>query len=313
MLQEKIVKLPADYLILPFQLVFWIPEFTNYYYVGSGVQSPENIEMDDWYDLVTRRIINCLGKEYLPICRLSDGEFNFLFGDQPPSKRYSKIKKIEIYLRRIYKFIKKGKNFTANTLPGISSGNYTKKEVEKYRDLIFPKLLKNIAERGILAIHLSYGNKPFQEEYFPSLAKFMGKENIKLNTMNYIPFYFVYALLRGEPRKQILMGRKILVVHSATGDKRKCIEKSLMNEEQVADISWLTISSSKSMLDILDLSMFINQNLDIVLLGAGIGKINLFNQLSILNIPVLDAGFVFEVWADPANAAKRVFMIQDVR
>ena len=41
------------------------------------------------------------------------------------------------------------------------------------------------------------------------------------------------------------------------------------------------------------------------LVGAGIGKSNILVQMESLNVPCIDAGFVFEVWANPENKWNR--------
>ena len=48
---------------------------------------------------------------------------------------------------------------------------------------------------------------------------------------------------------------------------------------------------------------------DICLLGAGVGKAALFSQLEPLGIPCIDAGFAFEVWADPEQQWHRPYMV----
>ena len=52
---------------------------------------------------------------------------------------------------------------------------------------------------------------------------------------------------------------------------------------------------------------------DLVLVGAGVGKVNVLPQLEVLAVPCLDAGYLFEVWADPASGVERLYCIPDVR
>ena len=50
---------------------------------------------------------------------------------------------------------------------------------------------------------------------------------------------------------------------------------------------------------------------EIAFIGAGVGKFNITSQLEPLNIPCIDVGFVFEVWANEENKWKRPVMVPD--
>ncbi len=150
---------------------------------------------------------------------------------------------------------------------------------------------------------------PFQQHYFPSLGRWLLRNNIALTSRNYVPFYFIYALLRGPRQQDILRGRRILVVHSAQGMKRKAITKSLQDCGAI-NVAWLEISGNRSWHDTLTISPYIGK-VDICLVGAGIGKPKILNHLRPLNVPCIDAGYVFEAWADSAVAKFRAFMLPD--
>ena len=309
---KKIVCIPSDYKILPYQLPYYTPGFKNYYKKGNAVQSPCEISMEKWFESSFMLLLNAIGESYFPVCRFSDGEYKFLLGEQKPSKRLSFIdKSYIIFKRKINQFKKGNSNFSANTLPNVSSGLYDMRKVKFFRSNIYPQKIKNLSQDGFLALHLSYGEKPFQEEYFPALREFLKINNINLTLQNYIPFQFVYGWLRGEKRKQLLQDRNILLIHSAQGEKKQRIEKHLIEKELVQSVEWYSISQSQAMLDDIDVSELMHKNYDIAFMGAGVGKINLFDKFKLLNIPIVDIGFVFEVWADESNKYKRNMMIPD--
>ena len=106
---------------------------------------------------------------------------------------------------------------------------------------------------------------------------------------------------------ELLAGRRVLAVHSATGVKRDAITGSLLTAGARA-VQWLTISATRSFAEQLDLSA-LHDKPDICLLGAGVGKAALFPQLEPLGIPCIDAGFAFEVWADSEQQWHRSYMV----
>ena len=171
-------------------------------------------------------------------------------------------------------------------------------------------MLCEIGKKGILALHLSYGEVPFQEHYFPALGRWLKENHIMLIDENYFPFYFVYAALTGPRRGELLKGRRVLVVNGASGEKRQKIEAGL-RREGVAELLWHTFSLDRSLYDRLILDPYIGK-IDLAIVGAGIGKPNILTQMEPLNVPCIDAGYVFEVWADPENRWKRAFCVLDV-
>ena len=135
------------------------------------------------------------------------------------------------------------------------------------------------------------------------------KNKIDLNGDNYYPFYFVYALLRGKAKERILRNKCIIVFHSANGIKKEKITASLL-KEGVSKIFWHEISPNRSMFDKIQLKKEYF-SADLALIGAGVGKFNILSQLEPLNIPCIDAGYIFEVWADENNKWKRPFIVPD--
>jgi hypothetical protein len=301
--------LPATYRILPAAVPFFVPGFLRQRWPTDRTLAPEPVECGEWFERFASRVERAVGATYLPVCRMSDGEFLLLFGHQPPSLRYPWQRRLRIGLRQLAtRIAQQLKGFRAQTAPGVSSGAMSMAE----RRAVLPELSRRyaaIAADGILALHLTYGGNPFQEQYFPALGRWLRDRSVRLTTDNYVPFYFVYGLLRGPMFPRLVGGRRVLVVHSATGAKRDAIVAAI-RAAGAGDVEWLAISPSRSFAEVVDLSA-LRQKPEICLLGAGVGKGMLFEQLRPLGIPCIDAGFSFEVWADPAKQWDRPYMTPD--
>jgi hypothetical protein len=303
------IELPQDYRILPETIPFWVPGFEQQRYPQAYALAPEPVDCGDWFRSFVRRVQGAVGVSHMPVCRMSDGEFLLLFGFQPPSRRLPWLRRLRSRLAQGRDMLRQRlRGFEAQTAPGVSSGVLTPTEL---RTLV-PVLARRYAEisrSGILALHLDFGQTPFQEHYFPAIGRWLEREGISLTLQNHVPFYFVYALLRGPEFPRLVAGRRLLVVHSAEGAKREAILRSL-EAAGPRGIEWLPISPSRSFAEVLDLAR-LREKPDLCLLGAGVGKAALFHQLEPLGIPCIDAGFAFEVWADPDRQFTRPYMAPD--
>lgn len=287
-----------------------IPDFLKHSEpVIPNVLAFNKVASEDWFLKFADEVEDKLGKEYFPIMRLSDGEYSFILGNiSPVIYNRGLLNSTFNILRYIRNKIRSWGRFQALTFPGISSGNYSRIEVKQVKEK-YALYLKKIAENGILALHLTYSVKPFQEQYHYPLQKWLHQNKIPLHAGNYVPFYFVYALLRGSHKSRLLKNRRILIIHSATGDKKERIIKTLI-KENIREIFWLSISPDRSLFDTIDIHAFIG-NVDLALIGAGVGKANILVQLENLKVPCIDAGYVFEVWADEDKKWLRPIMVPD--
>jgi hypothetical protein len=301
--------LPRPYQILPCQIPFYVPGFRKQARATDLVLAPMMEDCGTWFESFADRVSESIGKHFLPVCRMSDGEFSFLFGQQPPNLRLPAGARFQRGIRQALGSMRRRlTGFHASTAPGVSSGDLTPAEWQQYRMVLAGDYL-SLLEQGILAIHLSFGRTPFQEHYFPALGRWLADSGHQLTRSNYVPFYFVYALLRGPRMRNLLTGRKVLLVHSAVGRKREAITLSLAAFAP-RSIEWLTISPNRSFADTLDLNS-IAESPEICLVGAGIGKPRILRQLERLKVPCIDAGYAFEVWADPDRQWDRPYMTCD--
>lgn len=307
-------ELPQTHRILPYSVPFKVPGFMNTYYQGLVTLAPDNIDTEKWFKSFCDDVISRIGKEYYPVCRLSDGEFKLFLGEQPLDELWPLHTRIRSCLSRILRRCFSRKVFQAGgSLPNgerlYHSGTYTPDEIHEIRKY-YTHHLCTILETGTLAIHLTHGTiLPFQQHFFPALGKWILENRISLNTHNYVPFYFVYALLIGDRKHEVICGKRVLIIHSADGRKRKNIERHLLNAGATA-VEWIKISTDRSWYDKIDVSQLIGK-VDICLIGAGVGKVKILPQLRFLKIPCVDIGYVFEAWANPEVARHRAFMLPD--
>jgi hypothetical protein len=287
--------------ILNHFIPFYLDGFYNNEITGYSL-SNRNIDCNDWFIEFKKNISSNISKKYLPICRLSDGEYTFICGSQPPLK----YNFIAHYFSNIKFFINKlisNGNLNATTTKGVSSGNYLKNEIDQQKS-IYLENLKDISNNGILAMHLTYAEKPFQERFHYSISKIFKKNQIILNEANYFPFYFVYAYLQTVEFFESIKNKNVLMITGANDDKINIVNKYLIDKE-INFVRFYKISANRSLYDKINLADVLLVNYDICFVAAGIGKPNILVQLRPLNCPCIDIGFMFEVWAKPEQAYNR--------
>ena len=82
--------------------------------------------------------------------------------------------------------------------------------------------------------------------------------------------------------------------------------KTKVLECGASSVSFLGISQNRSLFDIVNIENYHNK-IDIVLLAAGIGKVNIITQLKPLNATCIDMGYMYEVYANPEIGLNRPF------
>ena len=296
--------LPTSYRIFPHEIDLEIPGFSVGQPRRSKALATEKTTCDAWYTGFVDQIVAARSRSFLPVCRMSDGEYLFALGHQPPDVRRHKAVRLVLRGLHLYQSIKLLGGFCTAT-GRYYAGQYRRHEVRSAQQQ-FAAGTRRISQDGILALHLSYGATAFQEHYFPALSRWLQRHRIALSHRNYVPFHFVYGALTGPRRNELLHGR-VLVVNCATGAKRAQIIATLQREG-ATEVHWCTISDRRALFDRIDMTPFIGK-VDIAFVGAGIGKIGILNQMAPLKVPCIDAGFVIETWANPECAAERPYCL----
>lgn len=308
------MKARQDYIgILGYDIDFIIPGFEKSYPKGV-FRCPSFSERpsQEWFLSFIDEVENAIGKRFLPIYRMSDGEFKFCVGYRYPYRAQdeSMFHYVFYSFRRIVSQLRnrlRRRKFSAGGQCYISA-DYQQKELGRLQ-IRYVEQLRQIAGQGLLALHFTYRQKQFQQQYIALVTRWLDEQGIKLHEGNYCPFYFVYAMLTGPFRGRIYQGRRVLVITSYDDTKREAITKGLQHEG-VVDVQFLPLSQGRAMYDKIDLSA-VKRPVDMVLVGGGIGASNILCQLEPLNTVAIDVGYIIECLVAPERKKQRTFCWPD--
>lgn len=303
-------KIPSKYLILPYLIRHEIEGFESLSSPDAVVLAPKMVDCRQWFhefvDLVLTKIER---KVFFPIIRLTDGDYPFLFGYDIPELREPQIKRFFQWSRcRVKKILGRDKRFVAQVKDGYVSADYSWQEVKQQRDTHWQNILF-LGRQGILAWHFTFGPRPFQEKWHPSIQQAIEKANFEINESNYYPFYFIYALLSGPRRRQLYQNRRILFVTTADEKKKETIERNL-RQEGVSEIHWADSTPPTSMLGDIDVMPFLGK-VDLAFVAKGLPKANVIRKMEKLGVPVIDVGVFAEIWSNNASAEQRAYCQMD--
>lgn len=293
--------------------------------------SLNNLSYQQNYEIFRDNVLNSIGNKYFPIYRMADGEFIFCVRNLDNNNQYFiKYYTIMQSLKQIYVNIKRliiGQKMYGRKMPSyfreklfnvfnpqyfyVAHGeSYTQKEIQNLRKKYINDL-KKIANNGYLAIHFIKNiDETDYSEFYESICDFFDKNKVILTEFNYTSFYYVYILLSGCDRKKLYQGKNVLIITSASEEKKIKVSENLYNEG-VKTIQFYNISSNKSMFERIDIKQ-IYQPIDLVLIAAGIGSSNILVQLEPLKTVCIDAGFIIECLANPELREKtRIFLNPD--
>ena len=241
------------------------------------------------YQFFIQKIRESIGKKYLPIYRMADGEFLFSL------KKYSLTKRIFSLLNN--------KNILFATCWGES---YTKKEI----DSIFPNYmlqLRKISECGFLALHFIESKENSYKTLMDSMMKWFDFNKIVINENNYTSFYYIYALFSGPHQNEFFDNKNILIVSHLTIEKEIAIRNNLRGAKNVNNVEFYKITHNKSFLEVIDLSK-IKIKPDLILIAAGVGSINILEQFETLKTVCIDCGMVIDLIANNDLRFSRLFL-----
>lgn len=300
---------------LPYYIDFVIPGFEKSY-PGGLFKCPSftNQPSDKWFLSFVDKIENAMGKNFLPIYRMGDGEFQICVGyryryrkESEPMWHYLLGLLRAIALHYIKKITRA--RFVPTTTRDSLGGDYAASELKFLRAKL-QQQIGFIAEKGILSPAFSCRKDHIHaQQYIQPMTRWFRAASIRFDEKNYIPVYFIYAMLTGPYRHQIYKNRRVLVITSFDDNKRDTITAGL-KKEGVADVQFISISRGRSMYDTIDLSL-IGRPVDLVLIGGGIGASNILCQLESLNTVAIDVGYIIECLADSERKKKRTFCWPD--
>lgn len=291
--------------ILPYQIDIFLPEFKNTCHKTPLASfSTEKISSEYWFDTFKNQILKSINeKKFLPVCKFGDGEFIFMNNGIDKIDYRLKLKaKIRILINNILirSNLIKFKPFTVNA---YSSGKYSHSEVRSL-NVKYKKGMKFVLESGVLATSALIGKVPFGERFFELFANYIIDNKIKISSLNHVPFIFVYALFAGKSKFEIFYSKNVLIINSFNNDQKKIITNKLKSFG-AKEIFYSNISSDRSAFDKLDIKD--DQNFDLILIGAGVGKLLHFEHLSRFKVPCIDIGYIFQTWLEPNSSSQRAF------
>jgi hypothetical protein len=280
---------------------FTLKDYKNFDKENREVYLYESSSCDSLLDEFYCRIIEKIDvKEHLPILRLADGEFQFLLGKNEFNLRKPPHKIIFHLIRQLSEKIFKPK-YEAKSRT-YTSGVYSHSDKDEV-SVRYSECLKYIADKGILALYTIIKPNFYTEQYLPKLFDFLSTRNINIHRKNYVPFYFVYVILTNIRYSKIYQNKCVHLITSFDDARKESIEQSLFSFG-VNSVSWTNISRDRSLFDEIDVGS-IDKNVSLIFVGAGVGKVNIFNQLKDFPAVVVDAGYVFEIWQNPSLAKER--------
>ena len=286
--------------MLPHRVAFELSGFPPWReYGGFAFHSLSPASADAQFDRLARRVQEAVGKRYLPIYRMADGEFSLLLGyrrSRAPGRSFKMRVKgvlLEVASRlRVRRF---------GTMWGEQ---FSRTEITRARRRL-AELIPWLARHGILAAYFMERGDGWGDEFVEPMFRWLARHGVTLSEDNYVPFYFVYALLNGPRRSELFAGRHVLVATFVDEPRRAAITKGL-TAIGASKVTFLPISKSRAMFDTIDCSSVGNP--DIALVAGGIGAINIIKQLEPLNIPTIDCGITIECFIAPSRRRERPFL-----
>jgi hypothetical protein len=273
--------------------------FGSYQYLSFYDGFSANEELDFLFDVLTENY----GKKHLGIYRICDGEYIYCVGRRLP---------YNLSLFQKIRFLTKSFLVTCGFLnqKGGNGEHYSKNEKKLLKNKYIEDLRK-LAIEGFLSPHLVYLKGRFSEEYIEPMLSYYKSNNIELTKSNYFPFYFVYMMLSLDRYKSILYNNRNVLIITAFNERNKPENfTASLSKEGVKNLYFYNISHDKALLEVIDKEK-LPDNVDLVLIGAGIGSINIINQLAHLNALCIDAGHALDCLSRPQLRKERIFLLPD--
>lgn len=266
-------------------------ESANKAYGGSlDAYSFFDTTFEEWFNNFRELLISKMGKEYFPIYRMADGEFRFAMG-----RKYNWYKK-PLYREVLAVTAEKLRIKNPDKWKTSWGEEYSPEKVKSLRKQLLTNI-KYISTKGMLACYYNTNGLHAFEEYNNHLLPFFEKNEITFNKDNYIPFHFVCGILVKEGWQSFFKERHILIVTGSDRESEQKIEKTILTLG-ANKVSFLPISKTASMEEVLNLDDYKELKIDIIFVAAGIGSANILRQLESLQTVTLDIGGYMNCFKD---------------
>ena len=290
--------------VLPHDINFSLRDFTPWTDYGAfAFRSKSSANADTQFDTFAQRVIDATGKTYLPIYRMADGEFSLLLG-----YHRSRAKGRPMLARGKSVLVETASRLRLRSFGTMWGEKFTRDEILEARRRL-AELIPEVARDGILAAYFMRRGDRWGDEYVGPMLRWLEAHGVVLSERNYVPFYFVYALLNGPRRTELFQGKHVLVATFIDEQRSRAIRDGLI-ALGARDVSFLPISKSRAMFEEVRYSS--ESKPDLALVAGGIGSINVIAQLKHLSIPAIDCGITIECFIDPKRRRERPFLGPDL-
>lgn len=227
---------------------------------------PKGIQTQNLFDAFLKHVIQAIdAPRYLPIARFCDGEYSFYAGK------------------------------TTTTCWGERRSSLKNEGVEK----LHIEALRVIYENGIMCPNLNLVYMGLQSDFIGFLARH------GMALRNYVPFYFVYALLVNSVFLRRLRDCRIALITSFKNKNSAAIMDTLQGMG-IRNVSCHEIPDSGVAHGNFELNF--DGKVDVALVGAGIGAPLVLARLAEKGCVAIDSGFVFHLWDGTFDRYERLFL-----
>ncbi len=248
-----------------------------------------NVEGEEWFSDFRQHILSSMGKKYLPVYRMADGEYRFLMG-----RKYNLHKK-PLWKEILAVTAEKLRIKNPDKWKTSWGEEYKPKETRQLRKKLSEQI-REISEEGFLSCYINDNGLNAFIEFNKHIESYFIFNKIKFTKDNYIPFHFTVGLLTNDGWEEFYLNRNLLVVSGTNDLKEQLIKTNILNLG-AKSVNFLRISETESMKEQLDLTT-VNIRPDLCLVAAGIGSANILTQLAPLNTVALDIGGYINCFID---------------
>jgi hypothetical protein len=266
-------------------------------------------EFEELFNIVTTNY----GNKHLGIYRICDAEYIYCVGRKLPYNLsvFQKIRFLTKTFLIACGIINQKTGHANYLLKEYWTGEHYSKKEKKLLKGKYIEDLQKLAKEGFLAPHLVYSPAHFSEEYIQPILNYLKSNKIELTKSNYFPFYFVYIMLNVERYKNLLYKNRNVLIITAFNERNKPENFTAnLSKEGVKNLYFYNISHDKALLEVIDKEK-LPDDVDLVLIGAGIGSVNIINQLGHLNALCIDAGHALDCLSRPQLRKERIFLLPD--
>ena len=251
-----------------------------------------NLDSQTSYYILVDSINNAIKEKlHLPIVRLGDGELKLILGPKLPGKWWGKKKRFRLFLSYIKFTISLKKTYSRTKYSGVNT--FSIKDARKFKELSINSFVE-IAKRGIIAPHLSIAKEPFQADYISPFMEFYDR-NFQFSKEKYslTSFYYVYACLS---EGLIFKAKRVtFLVSTRSLEEQNRIKQKFIYDYKAKEIKFVFLPMIETHNYSVNYDDYLNS--DIILIGAGISKFIIMEKLKEVKKPIVDAGYMIEVWS----------------